>query len=66
MISTVSACTFPSAFINTTWYDSDKGSLNFTESQMSGWPITGGGQTISLWECFYTQAYSSHVIVIYK
>ena len=68
-ISVTSSCMWPLAFQNSVWIDSDKGVLNYTTTSMSGWVIAGGVggiETVSDWDCFYQQEYTSHHIVIYK
>lgn len=45
------ACTFPSSFVNSTWYDNTRGTLTFTKTTMSGWVFTVYSKTLSTWQC---------------
>ncbi|KAK3576462.1 hypothetical protein CHS0354_025225 [Potamilus streckersoni] len=56
---TEGVCTFPSEFQNTKWYDSNKGTITFNSSMLSGWTFTAPGTTISAWNCLSTNYYSS-------
>ncbi|KAL3880356.1 hypothetical protein ACJMK2_032600 [Sinanodonta woodiana] len=58
------ACTFPSEFQNTEWYDSNKGTITFNTSVLSGWSFTAFGTTVSTWNCLSTSYYSSGYLLM--
>ncbi|KAH3831324.1 hypothetical protein DPMN_104587 [Dreissena polymorpha] len=47
-------CTFPSPFAGSTWHDSTRGTLVFTNTTVTGWNIvlgTAATTTLSTWQC---------------
>ena len=46
----VSACTFPTVFQQTTWIDNVMGEVNFTTWELKGWQFKVDADTVSTWE----------------
>ncbi|XP_060605831.1 uncharacterized protein LOC132758280 [Ruditapes philippinarum] len=59
------SCSWPTAFRNTIWHDSNRGEVTFTDTTLSGWGATAqGGTTIDSWECYSVNETSSTTLTL--
>ncbi|KAL4230222.1 hypothetical protein ACF0H5_010607 [Mactra antiquata] len=55
-------CTFSSSFAGSTWLDNTRGTLVFTDTQISGWTVNVLNQQINSWNC-YDNSSSSRLVL---
>ncbi|KAK3576460.1 hypothetical protein CHS0354_025222 [Potamilus streckersoni] len=52
-------CDFPVVYRQSSWIDSGKGEITFTNKSMSGWTMTALSQTLNNWECWNDTLFDS-------
>lgn len=61
-----SACTWPAELQNSEWWDSVRGNITFTQSDMSGLSINIVSNNLSVWDCYDSSHFASERILILK
>ncbi|XP_060570755.1 uncharacterized protein LOC132729036 [Ruditapes philippinarum] len=59
-------CTWPAAFVSSTWRDNTRGDITFGTDTLQGWSIQMYGSTVSNWECLDQSYFDSEGILIIK
>ena len=61
------ACSWPTEFLFSTWEESNSGDLVFSDTTLSGFPITVSVEgVISNWECYSTDYWTSDGYLVIK
>lgn len=59
--------TVPSVLAGSSWWDSDKGLIQFGQTDLTGWETEhSGGQLITGWDCSYSETNGNDLFLIFR